>query len=100
MHILFGMDEKIQHNPIIYPQHNISGHPAPTLPPPQNQTVHPNVDISNPANMVARGPTRQLTNSKRAAQNRAAQRAFRQRKDRYIKDLEAKAKELEAAKKQ
>lgn len=95
MHSIVGMDDKKP----IYPQH-MSGHQgstlAPTLPPPPN---HP-VDM-NAANMVAsRAPTRQLTNSKRAAQNRAAQRAFRQRKDRYIKDLEAKAKELEATKKQ
>jgi len=92
MHSIVGMDDK---KPIY--QH-MSGHQgsalAPTLPPPSNQ---PHVDAS----MVAsRTPTRQLTNSKRAAQNRAAQRAFRQRKDRYIKDLEAKAKELEATKKQ
>jgi hypothetical protein len=96
VHNLVGMDDKKP----IYPQH-MSGHQgstlAPTLPPPPNQPVHPSVE----ANMVApRAPTRQLTNSKRAAQNRAAQRAFRQRKDRYIKDLEAKAKELEATKKQ
>lgn len=94
-------DSKIQKQQPIYPQHSMSGHQsqamAPTLPPPQNSPVHP-VDMSNV--VAARAPTRQLTNSKRAAQNRAAQRAFRQRKDRYIKDLEAKAKELEVAKKQ
>jgi len=90
MHSIAGMDDK-------KPIYSMSGHQgsalAPTLPP-------PNHDI-NAAGMVgSRAPTRQLTNSKRAAQNRAAQRAFRQRKDRYIKDLEAKAKELEATKKQ
>ncbi|KAK9454514.1 hypothetical protein V1511DRAFT_395782 [Dipodascopsis uninucleata] len=41
---------------------------------------------------------RQLSTSKRAAQNRAAQRAFRQRKECYIKDLEAKVLELKATK--
>ncbi|KAK7203012.1 hypothetical protein BZA70DRAFT_269613 [Myxozyma melibiosi] len=41
---------------------------------------------------------RQLSTSKRAAQNRAAQRAFRQRKECYIKDLEAKFDELKASK--
>ncbi|KAK9451578.1 uncharacterized protein V1518DRAFT_408928 [Limtongia smithiae] len=41
---------------------------------------------------------RQLSTSKRAAQNRAAQRAFRQRKECYIKDLEAKVDELKASK--
>ncbi|KAK9321924.1 hypothetical protein V1517DRAFT_157714 [Lipomyces orientalis] len=41
---------------------------------------------------------RQLSTSKRAAQNRAAQRAFRQRKECYIKDLEAKVLELKSTK--
>ncbi|GES90356.1 putative transcription factor kapC [Rhizophagus clarus] len=96
IHNIVAMDEKIQKP--LYSQHSMPTHPAPTLPPPQN---HPGVDMTNAATMVAnRPPTRQLTNSKRAAQNRAAQRAFRQRKDRYIKDLEAKAKELETTKKQ
>ncbi|CAB4409278.1 unnamed protein product [Rhizophagus irregularis] len=96
IHNIVAMDEKIQKP--IYPQHTMGTHQAPTLPPPQS---HPGVDMTNAASMVAnRPPTRQLTNSKRAAQNRAAQRAFRQRKDRYIKDLEAKAKELETTKKQ
>jgi len=96
IHNIVAMDEKIQKP--IYPQHTMATHQAPTLPPPQS---HPGVDMTNAATMVAnRPPTRQLTNSKRAAQNRAAQRAFRQRKDRYIKDLEAKAKELETTKKQ
>jgi len=69
MHSIVGMDDKKP----IYPQH-MPGHQgstlAPTLPPPPNQPVHPSVDISNAANMVnSRAPTRQLTNSKRAAQN-------------------------------
>jgi hypothetical protein len=92
IHNIVAMDEKIQKP--IYPTQHMSAHQPPTLPPPQN---HPGVDMNNPGN---RAPTRQLTNSKRAAQNRAAQRAFRQRKDRYIKDLEQKAKELESVKKQ
>ncbi|KAK9334140.1 hypothetical protein V1520DRAFT_330414 [Lipomyces starkeyi] len=41
---------------------------------------------------------RQLSTTKRAAQNRAAQRAFRQRKECYIKDLEAKVLELKSTK--
>ncbi|KAK9462022.1 uncharacterized protein V1516DRAFT_673551 [Lipomyces oligophaga] len=41
---------------------------------------------------------RQLSNTKRAAQNRAAQRAFRQRKECYIKDLETKVRELKTSK--
>lgn len=42
-------------------------------------------------------PIRQLSTSKRAAQNRAAQRAFRERRDKYVKVLEAKALRLEQA---
>lgn len=42
-------------------------------------------------------PTRQLSTSKRAAQNRAAQRAFRERRDKYVKILESKAARLETA---
>lgn len=38
---------------------------------------------------------RELSQSKRAAQNRAAQRAFRQRKEGYIKKLEQQVKEYE-----
>ncbi|KAI0516824.1 hypothetical protein F5B22DRAFT_182137 [Xylaria bambusicola] len=37
---------------------------------------------------------RELSQSKRAAQNRAAQRAFRQRKEHYIKKLEQQVREL------
>ncbi|KAI1426518.1 hypothetical protein F5Y12DRAFT_269079 [Xylaria sp. FL1777] len=37
---------------------------------------------------------RELSQSKRAAQNRAAQRAFRQRKEHYIKKLEQQVKEF------
>lgn len=39
---------------------------------------------------------RELSTSKRAAQNRAAQRAFRQRKEEYIKTLKDKVDQLEA----
>jgi hypothetical protein len=38
---------------------------------------------------------RELSQSKRAAQNRAAQRAFRQRKEGYIKKLEQQVKDFE-----
>jgi hypothetical protein len=38
---------------------------------------------------------RELSTSKRAAQNRAAQRAFRQRKEEYIKQLKDQVKEYE-----
>ncbi|KAI9851552.1 MAG: hypothetical protein M1838_003384 [Thelocarpon superellum] len=43
-----------------------------------------------------KGNKRELSTSKRAAQNRAAQRAFRQRKETYIKKLEEKVKDLHA----
>lgn len=85
------------------PQHMMSQHSSGTsaLPPTPNQSlssIHPGgLDSMSP---LGRNPSRTLTNSKRAAQNRAAQRAFRQRKDKYIKDLEAKAKDLDNTKKQ
>ncbi|KFY29528.1 hypothetical protein V493_02306, partial [Pseudogymnoascus sp. VKM F-4281 (FW-2241)] len=41
-----------------------------------------------------KGGKRELSQSKRAAQNRAAQRAFRQRKEGYIKKLEEQVREL------
>jgi len=43
-----------------------------------------------------KGGKRELSQSKRAAQNRAAQRAFRQRKEGYIKKLEEQVRELHA----
>ncbi|KAF8473132.1 hypothetical protein BDZ91DRAFT_389363 [Kalaharituber pfeilii] len=43
-----------------------------------------------------RGGKRELSTSKRAAQNRAAQRAFRQRKEGYIKKLEEQVRDLNA----
>lgn len=42
-----------------------------------------------------KGGRRELSTSKRAAQNRAAQRAFRQRKEEYIKQLKDQVKEFE-----
>ncbi|KAL1588998.1 hypothetical protein WHR41_02077 [Cladosporium halotolerans] len=44
----------------------------------------------------ARKSKRELSTSKRAAQNRAAQRAFRQRKEGYIRELEEKVKQFES----
>lgn len=58
------------------------------------------------ASVVAEPPTdgrkqkRELSQSKRAAQNRAAQRAFRQRKEGYIKKLEQQVKDYEEMEKQ
>ncbi|KAF2712094.1 hypothetical protein K504DRAFT_195143 [Pleomassaria siparia CBS 279.74] len=43
----------------------------------------------------SKGGRRELSTSKRAAQNRAAQRAFRQRKEEYIKQLKDQVKEFE-----
>ncbi|KAI9848587.1 MAG: hypothetical protein M1837_007256 [Sclerophora amabilis] len=43
-----------------------------------------------------KGAKRELSTSKRAAQNRAAQRAFRQRKEGYIKKLEDQVRDLHA----
>ncbi|KAK6073041.1 bZIP transcription factor [Seiridium cupressi] len=47
-------------------------------------------DISGPDGRKAK---RELSQSKRAAQNRAAQRAFRQRKEHYIKKLEQQVRD-------
>jgi len=58
----------------------------------------PSVQMSVPPVGECSKNGRQLSTSKRAAQNRAAQRAFRQRKECYIKDLEAKVLELKATK--
>jgi len=43
-----------------------------------------------------KGGKRELSQSKRAAQNRAAQRAFRQRKEGYIKKLEEQVREFDS----
>jgi len=52
-------------------------------------------DSGGDDNMDGRkGGKRELSQSKRAAQNRAAQRAFRQRKEGYIKKLEEQVREL------
>ncbi|RYP03063.1 hypothetical protein DL764_005412 [Monosporascus ibericus] len=49
-------------------------------------------DSEDAANDARKGK-RELSQSKRAAQNRAAQRAFRQRKEHYIKKLEQQVRE-------
>mmetsp|Transcript_6229 Transcript_6229/g.7700 ORF Transcript_6229/g.7700 Transcript_6229/m.7700 type:complete len:271 (-) Transcript_6229:226-1038(-) len=43
-------------------------------------------------------PSRPVSGTKRAAQNRSAQKAFRQRKEKYIKDLEQQAAEVNTLK--
>lgn len=49
---------------------------------------------SNDPNGDGRKNKRELSQSKRAAQNRAAQRAFRQRKEGYIKKLEQQVRDF------
>ncbi|CAK7232929.1 hypothetical protein SBRCBS47491_008436 [Sporothrix bragantina] len=63
---------------------------APVAVPPQPISPKPVTDEPAPDVVTdgRRGPRRELSTSKRAAQNRAAQRAFRQRKEGYIKKLE------------
>ncbi|PSS00614.1 hypothetical protein BD289DRAFT_450197 [Coniella lustricola] len=77
-----------------------TGGPAP---PEQHPQQHPGA-IPGPVNSAGvvspidpnaegRKAKRELSNSKRAAQNRAAQRAFRQRKEGYIKKLEQQVRD-------
>ncbi|CAK7204753.1 hypothetical protein SEUCBS139899_007513 [Sporothrix eucalyptigena] len=69
--------------------------PAPSALPPQaaspNGTQEPAPEVITDGR---RGPRRELSTSKRAAQNRAAQRAFRQRKEGYIKKLEKQVQDF------
>ncbi|KAK0825092.1 hypothetical protein LTR02_014156 [Friedmanniomyces endolithicus] len=99
-----------------YPQPPLAGAPGPEHPysaidsPSPNDNLDPNVahqqhapyahmsgdsagdDGSSPQGGKGK---RELSTSKRAAQNRAAQRAFRQRKEGYIKKLEEQVKEFQ-----
>jgi len=71
-----------------YQQHLASGgftSASPTQEDPSSSTASPSK------------PARQLSTSKRAAQNRAAQRAFRERREKYVKVLESKSSRLEVA---
>ncbi|KAK0735824.1 hypothetical protein B0T21DRAFT_289667 [Apiosordaria backusii] len=76
--------------------------PAGVPPPPEQVAVMsgPTAGIVPTAGMMDNGETadgrkkRELSQSKRAAQNRAAQRAFRQRKEGYIKKLEQQVQEF------
>ncbi|KAF3767872.1 hypothetical protein M406DRAFT_242601, partial [Cryphonectria parasitica EP155] len=65
------------------PEHPV-GMPGPA-PPSSLAPTDPAID--------GRRAKRELSNSKRAAQNRAAQRAFRQRKEGYIKKLEQQVRD-------
>ncbi|KAN0062894.1 hypothetical protein ACQY0O_004715 [Thecaphora frezii] len=77
---------------------------AAPVPPPPSATAAGGSDseaqpgVEGTATETAAGKSsRQLSTSKRAAQNRAAQRAFRERRDKYVKELEGKAARLEEA---
>lgn len=77
---------------------------AGVLPPPDQVPIMsgPPAGMVQPIGVIDHGEggaegrkKRELSQSKRAAQNRAAQRAFRQRKEGYIKKLEQQVKEYE-----
>ncbi|KAL2262663.1 hypothetical protein VTK26DRAFT_533 [Humicola hyalothermophila] len=83
--------------------------PIPNMLPPGMQSLDQTVTMTGPPAPVAapmaaadagenatdrRKAKRELSQSKRAAQNRAAQRAFRQRKEEYIRNLERQVAEF------
>jgi flagellar motility protein MotE (MotC chaperone) len=73
-----------------------SGHsPGPSMAGPSNPNIAPGAPPP-PVDIIGneRRAKRELSQSKRAAQNRAAQRAFRQRKEGYIKKLEQQVRDL------
>jgi len=104
-------------NPSPYPPPPNAGAPGPELPyqPSESASPHDHLDL-NVAQQQHQAPyaqmsgdsagddglspqggkgKRELSTSKRAAQNRAAQRAFRQRKEGYIKKLEEQVKDFQ-----
>ncbi|KAI9167049.1 putative transcription factor kapC [Paramyrothecium foliicola] len=71
--------------------------PGSSVPGPSNPNIAPAPSVTSPMEDVTndgRKAKRELSQSKRAAQNRAAQRAFRQRKEGYIKKLEQQVREF------
>ncbi|RDL31449.1 uncharacterized protein BP5553_09658 [Venustampulla echinocandica] len=96
------------------PPHGYSDVPASSSASPQNHNIDPAIGGGGPpGGMMSsgaagdsggddsmgdgrKGGKRELSQSKRAAQNRAAQRAFRQRKEGYIKKLEEQVREMHA----
>ncbi|KAG9230536.1 putative transcription factor kapC [Amylocarpus encephaloides] len=91
------------------PPHGYSEVPASSSASPHDHNIDP--AIGGPQGMMStgggdsgddsladgrKGGKRELSQSKRAAQNRAAQRAFRQRKEGYIKKLEEQVREMHA----
>ncbi|KAJ5979733.1 hypothetical protein N7481_007031 [Penicillium waksmanii] len=116
-------DDQVLHDQLLAVQHNLGQRPQPQpgqqqhhlQPNPAGSRDQANIDpaISGAAMMAApQTPTqphqgspddtpkgfgkRELSTSKRAAQNRAAQRAFRQRKETYIRKLEDEVKNIDA----
>ncbi|KAG6372293.1 hypothetical protein JVT61DRAFT_7733 [Boletus reticuloceps] len=68
-------------------------------PPPQGEPSeqHLNGQDQDPSDESPKGGGRQLSQSKRAEQNRKAQRAFRERRDQRVKALESRSQLLDAA---
>ncbi|OQE18652.1 hypothetical protein PENSTE_c017G09355 [Penicillium steckii] len=119
-------DDQVLHDQLLAVQHNLSQRQAPPGQQQQQHHLQPNpagtreqanIDpaISGAAMMggapqtptqphqgspddtpKSYGGKRELSTSKRAAQNRAAQRAFRQRKETYIRKLEDEVKNIDA----
>jgi hypothetical protein len=79
-----------QHAPTQGPSHAID----PAIAGQAYQMSQGAIDDGNTSEGRSKG-RRELSTSKRAAQNRAAQRAFRQRKEEYIKQLKDQVKEFE-----
>ncbi|KAH7077740.1 hypothetical protein BKA63DRAFT_271142 [Paraphoma chrysanthemicola] len=79
-----------QHSPPPGPSHAID----PAIAGQAYQMSQGAIDDGNTSEGRSKG-RRELSTSKRAAQNRAAQRAFRQRKEEYIKQLKDQVKEFE-----
>ncbi|QUC22560.1 uncharacterized protein UV8b_06801 [Ustilaginoidea virens] len=77
------------------PGHSPDTSPAAPAPPNPSVAPAPSSPALEPGSLAeGRKAKRELSQSKRAAQNRAAQRAFRQRKEGYIKKLEQQVREF------
>lgn len=99
-----GVGVNHQQPPQGIPQIQHPSHPQQHQQPQQNiqiQGTTPEMQSHSPegegsSETPKRGGKRELSTSKRAAQNRAAQRAFRQRKEGYIKKLEEQVRDMTA----
>ncbi|OLN95622.1 putative transcription factor kapC [Colletotrichum chlorophyti] len=67
---------------------------GPSTAPPPTHPAPPTAMALDDTTAEGRKAKRELSQSKRAAQNRAAQRAFRQRKEGYIKKLEQQVRDF------